>query len=167
MFGGHAISGVTNDLWSYHYKNDSWVAIKTINQPSVRYWYTMNYDSVNDLMVVFGGRESEYVGDNYLKNETWTFNPRTNIWNQISSKNCPSSRTSAYTVFDPNENKTILFGGMTSFSPLTANNEIWIFQNGQWSNVIPKTDSGIISGFTIIIVLSVITIITQKKRDFP
>jgi N-acetylneuraminic acid mutarotase len=164
LFGGHALSGVTNDFWTYYYSNDSWVTINTINPPDVRYWYTMNYDLVHGRVVIFGGRKSEFIGDTYLINETWTYDPHTNTWSQINSKNYPSSRTSAYTVFDPIQNNTILFGGMTGFSPLTGNDETWVLQNDEWKNVSFKGDSDVISGFTIMIVLSVIPIIIQKKK---
>jgi N-acetylneuraminic acid mutarotase len=77
LFGGSRDmdTAAFDDTWAYDYDKDGWTRL-AIEGPSARAWHAMSYDDRTKTVVLFGGGSSreEYTA------ETWTFNPRANIW---------------------------------------------------------------------------------------
>ncbi|MHA2107606.1 MAG: Kelch repeat-containing protein [Candidatus Hodarchaeales archaeon] len=124
LFGGRTLSGVRNDLWIYNYGNNSWKLQEQLVKPDTRYWHTMVYDSGYHRLLVCGGRQNQYISSPVL-NDTWSYYPNENMWIAYNTSFIPPSSTSRF-VFDSVNQKAVLFGGVSSISPL-------IFVNGTWA----------------------------------
>jgi Kelch motif/Galactose oxidase, central domain len=124
MFGGQGTNQQFNDTWTFNGTTWTNLGLSSAASPSVRDGACMAWDSVNSVFVMFGG-QNEY---NFLK-ETWTFNPTTNIWTQVSVPNGtgPSGRIFAQMAFDTVSNTTIMFGGNDASNTHVAGSETWSF----------------------------------------
>jgi PKD repeat protein len=71
-----------------------------------RYAHAMDYDSQNDVMVLFGGYDASVS-----LSDTWTYNVDTQFYNEPTPISWPSATRFMDMVFDPISKKTILFGG--------------------------------------------------------
>ena len=69
----------------------------------------MVYDSINDDVIIFGGRNEYSPGG--ARNDLWAFNPENNTWTEIFPENSPSNRMETSMIFDPESEKFIIFGG--------------------------------------------------------
>jgi peptide/nickel transport system permease protein len=90
-------------------------------RPSPRTDFSMVYDSVNDRMILFGGN------DGLLNDETWTYDPATQIWTRIDVDPHPSARYGHSMVFDSSVGKTVLFGGIIDDRTNLHSDETWTF----------------------------------------
>ena len=70
-------------------------------------WGSMEYDPVNEEVVLFGGNSNVEGGTP----GTWVFDPSTNKWRDLKLDVEPSARGYSPTVYDPVNKKIILFGG--------------------------------------------------------
>jgi N-acetylneuraminic acid mutarotase len=139
LFGGRA-GEVTNDLWRYNYELNSWKEIDLGGgeKPETRYWHDMVFDSENQNVVVFGGRESESIFTSIF-NDMWIYNPEFNEWDNINSEMAPTSRCSSCSAYDSFNENLILFGGVSQI-PMTEStilNDTWIFncENYSWKKL--------------------------------
>ena len=135
LFGGRTSGGVHNDIWTYHYINNSWTIQEQPLKPTTRYWHTMLFDPINNQVVVFGGRQSQFFTSPVLK-DTWSYHPEENNWIEYNSSQVPPSSSSRF-IYDSINQKALLFGGVSSVSPLIYCNETWEFncQNYKWTLV--------------------------------
>jgi hypothetical protein len=110
LFGGQGTNSQFNDTWTYTVAG-GWVKLSPATSPSVRSNANLVYDSVNNIWVMFGGK-NEY---NYL-DETWVWNGTT--WSLAISGaqngQGPAGRIGAQMAFDATSGKTILFGGISA-----------------------------------------------------
>ncbi len=137
IFGGN-INEITyfNDVWILSNANGlggtpSWSQLSTDNGiPDKRYAHSGCYDSINNKMIIFGGR---YGNDSY-KNDTWILSNANGLngigyWSQISTiGNIPATRWYHNTVYDPTTNRMILFGGGYLVGTIFYNDN-WILTN--------------------------------------
>jgi N-acetylneuraminic acid mutarotase len=150
LFGGHAVGGVHNDLWLYYYQNNSWIKTYQEEKPITRYWYTFIYDSTEQRMIIFGGRESESIYTDIL-NDTWSFIPSENTWMEIQTTQAPLSSSSCL-VYDSANNLAILFGGVSSIIPFVYLNgtRIFDFQNEEWLTITSTQTINYYPEFTVL-----------------
>ena len=83
LFGGtnYDEDEVFGELWGYDYATNTWIELPSINPPSARGWHAMVFHEKASVMVMFGGGDSL----NTLTDETWTYDPETGEWEQIST----------------------------------------------------------------------------------
>ncbi|MEM4308836.1 MAG: kelch repeat-containing protein [Thermoplasmata archaeon] len=109
LYGGYdAVRGSFTDTWTYTFLTNSWTKVQTANNPGVRRYFSSVYDSANAMVVLFGGYEGTYG-----KNDTWLFNPVTNVWAQQTMTYTPPGRYGYGVNFDTNRNRIWVFGGYT------------------------------------------------------
>ncbi len=79
LFGGSTPSGRSDELWWLDISAETWSAVspKSKKNPAARSKHATTFDTVHDLLIIFGGRidtpkSTEGVGD------TWNYNPNTN-----------------------------------------------------------------------------------------
>jgi len=75
-------------------------------KPSKREPSDMAYDSKNNRIVLFGGRD----GDTYFS-DTWVYDVASDIWTQKNPATKPSARNAHAMAYDSTNNKIVLFGG--------------------------------------------------------
>jgi alpha-tubulin suppressor-like RCC1 family protein len=111
-----------------------------IGQPSARYGHSMVWDPIRQRVIIFGGFD-----DVDYKNDLWWYEPGTNTWTEKITNGAvdsPSPRRFHSMVWDPIEQKVIMFGGYGT-SP-TYKNDLWWYDpasgtNGAW---LMKIDNG-------------------------
>lgn len=192
FFGGRA-EEVTNELWLYDYGTNSWEEIDQpqTEKPETRYWHEMVYDTDNNEVIIFGGRESEWISTSIF-NDTWIYDPQLNEWEATDPEMAPTRRTSSSSVYDSNNKKMVIFGG-TFDIPITESkilNDTWMYNtvNNEWKKIsqleslsdtlsstltsseIPPSSSIIpasSSGFTILILAYILPLLlVMVKRGY-
>ena len=112
------------------------IAIIQNASPSARYGSAMVYDPVLQKEIFFGGGYQDASGYE-LFNDMWLFDSIGNLWTEINPTVKPSPRSGHSMVYDPVNQKTILFGGWVDTIGLMS--DTWIFdsQTNQWTEVFP------------------------------
>jgi Galactose oxidase, central domain len=105
--------------------------------PSPRGGHSTLYDPIRDRLVVFGGVAGSFP---YLK-DTWELSLATHHWSLLNSgPPGMSGRTSAVTLYDPVDDRMILFGGGSLlFQSQTSENDTWAFSfsSSSWTQLAP------------------------------
>lgn len=165
LFGGRVGSGVKNDLWIYYYHNNSWKKTDQESKPTTRYWHTMIYDSTDQQIIIFGGRESQYISTNIL-NDSWSYSPSQNNWVEFSNSIVPPT-SSACLVYDSTNHLAILFGGVSRISPTLFMNGTWLFdlQQKEWLNLNSSNGRTINSYPEFTIIFFVMLSVSRKTKQ--
>jgi N-acetylneuraminic acid mutarotase len=130
LFGGWVDSiGLMNDTWIYDSQTNQWTEVFPSNKPSNRQSHTMYYDSNAQRVILFGGYRD--VGGHL--DDTWEYNYSDNSWTELYPSSNPSGRYGSKMVYDPINERGILFGGRSS----TIMDDTWIFYygNNSWSEI--------------------------------
>ncbi len=96
------------------------------DRPSARYGPAMAYISKSDKLVLFGGSAG---GD-----ETWIYDPPTNIWTKMNPESKPSARRRHSMAYNAQLDKIVLFGGSS------GGDETWVYDlsTNTWTNMNPS-----------------------------
>ena len=90
------------------------------------------YDSLSQLLVIFGGHNSQ----GHL-NDTWLYDLQGDTWKRVKSESAPTARVNAAMTYDPIHDVIILFGGLEE--DFTELQDTWFFKAkddaGEWSLV--------------------------------
>ena len=122
VFGGSGRGGLRNDVWALDLSTpgaETWSQLSvTGSVPAARWQHTAIYDSVNGLMVVFGGSDGSA-----LRNDIWALNLATLHWAELSpAGDPPPPRRKHSAAFYDEANNMLLFGGLGSGGFL---NDLW------------------------------------------
>lgn len=104
-------------------QTNNWTNMSPNIHPSARSSHAMTYDSESDKIILFGGNI-----DNDESNETWSYDYKTNIWKNMTSKSGPSARSSYSLAYDSQDDRIILFGPVETWTETWAydyNHNIW------------------------------------------
>ena len=136
IFGGTNCSGTYyNDLWILSNADGSagtpsWAQVTPIGTgPSTRSQATAIYDSVNNVMTVYGGGTTGTT----VFNDVWTLSNANGLtgtptWTQLSpTGTAPAARTGQSATYDPTNNRMTVFGGSNSKGKVL--NDGWILTN--------------------------------------
>lgn len=121
LFGGLDESlGLRNDTWIYNSHSNQWTEVFPLFlSPDSRRDHAMCYDPVNHLAILFGG----YGGTGLYLSDTWVYDYNINMWFELTPTNSPSGRYGAKMVYDPVNQRGILFGGRA----LSIMNDTWAY----------------------------------------
>ncbi len=111
LFGGFDGTFI-DDTWVYDLNIGAWTRMDPIPRPSPRYGHALAYDFESDRILLFGGL-TFLGGLPVLSNETWTYEVNTDTWTKIPGAGPPSARFAHAMASDPEEDKVLLFGGLT------------------------------------------------------
>jgi len=138
MYGGHwsiwedgaSVShGYSDGVWTYDYPSDTWTKVDTATSLPQRYWHTIAYHENRGAMVVFGGSGTATP----VLDDTWLYDLSANTWEMLDTDEKPPGRENSALVYDPVNEKIILFGGLKEIGepPL---NDLWILDiaEGTW-----------------------------------
>lgn len=127
LFGG-AHGRSYNDTWIYDTSNNTWTNATPLVSPSPRQYFGFTYDSSIRKIILHGGNtcaNQDFGTDcNIQFNDTWLYDVKKNIWKNVTTNYCPSSRSSHAIAYDPQIKKTILFGGMIG---MADSDETWVY----------------------------------------
>ena len=119
------------ETWSYSFNTNTWTNLTNTIAPPIRMGHGFVYDSTAEKFILFGGiKEFNWEGENEFYHDTWTYDPGTNTWTNVTPSVHPIGRWSFGMVYDSNADKTILFGGghdIGDGSFGVADNETWAF----------------------------------------
>jgi len=123
LFGGYDGDSerFLNETWVYDVTADTWTQKNPSTKPTVRGYFSMAYDSVNEKIVLFGG----YLGDGDYSDETWLYDLKEDKWTQKNPTKKPSARSNHRMTYDSAINKVVLFGGQDD-----SNNDLddtWLY----------------------------------------
>jgi len=113
LFGGKCLdkrcpSGMSlGDTWQYDLSTNTWTALNPTVSPPRRDQHMMAYDPVNEVTVLFGGRNEQRV----LYNDLWNFDHANNTWTEVPAAIRPAERRLSSLVFDEDRNLFVLYGG--------------------------------------------------------
>ncbi len=144
LFGGydyfeHPSGYFYDDTWEWN--GTSWTQKNPVSKPSTRYYHSMTYDVLRNIVVLFGG-----TGNSMSNQETWEWNGTD--WVQrtgntctgtncyiCSESTCPSHYSDAAMVYDKERKKTVLFGGRNYDG---SNDETWEWDGVIWNKLNPE-----------------------------
>jgi hypothetical protein len=157
IFGGMNASGYNNETWQYHISNGSWTKLTTIgNNPTIRGSHSLVYDSKNDNIYLFSGRDRDVPTDRIL-NDFYSFNVSTQTWTQIPLQvgSVPTPRIFYGFVFDHFKDVIYLSGGYYYDNADIFYADIWQYDvgSGNWTEIVVERpypdlciDSKLVSG---------------------
>ncbi len=113
LFGGqtgnYATGKTLNETWAYHADRNSWEKRNPANPPPARAQAQVCYDSVNGVMILFGGHENVYPkrSEGRFFTDTWVYDYRADTWTEMKPKVAPSGSSVRFMAFDPVNNVAI------------------------------------------------------------
>ncbi|MFX0063632.1 MAG: Kelch repeat-containing protein [Candidatus Hermodarchaeota archaeon] len=122
LFGGYGFNGYLSDTWLYDYSTNQWTQVFPTTSPGIRHSHAMVYDSANQKIVLFGGHNQHTI-----LNDTWVYDFSSNNWTEIFPETSPSVRYGHTMVYNPSNQKVILFGGHSDVSYREINNDLWMY----------------------------------------
>jgi hypothetical protein len=102
--------------------------------PIQRTEHAAAYDHTHQQMILFGGLDQQTQGDgSILNDETWSLTlGNSPFWTPLTFSGTPSFREGHTLIMDSFNQRMILFGGDTTFGPLTTpNDEVWALRLDQ------------------------------------
>ncbi len=128
-FGGLSEAGAAMDeTWIFDCQTDEWSQVFPPSAPPSRSDASFYYDTNNQLFILFGGYRTAF---DYYSNDLWAYNLSVNTWTKITSLNVPPEMYGHQMVYDPLNQRGILFGGRTESK---VENTIWtyFYHNSSW-----------------------------------
>lgn len=108
LYGGNRENSLGDDTWQFDTSTNTWNQRNVSNSPPPLNYHAMAYDSKSEKTILFGGVPTSSLPIN----ETWVYDYVSNNWTQIFTETAPSPRRDHRMVYDPIDDKTILFGGI-------------------------------------------------------
>ena len=145
IFGGGLgfASPCANDVWSLANANGvggtpAWTHLATSgSSPAPRLRHTGVYDQTTDTMIIYGGNDcfsARFADVWILRNASGVGGTPT--WTQLSpTGGAPAGRENASAVYDPVNNRMIIYGGDEGTNP--ADNSVWVLTNANGTGGTP------------------------------
>ncbi|MFW9786072.1 MAG: kelch repeat-containing protein [Candidatus Thorarchaeota archaeon] len=131
FFGGNEAGGrgFMNDTWAYDVDTDTWTEMSPAVSPSPRFDYTMEYDTLNDRMILFCGYDGSGLSDQ------WEYDYNTDTWTELTPSYRPSARSNPSMAYDNESQVMVLFAGNTGTEPL---DDLWTYDYGMnlWTHYV-------------------------------
>src|SRR5262245_20369540 len=112
LFGGCLCTGgvgpSSGDTWVYRLSTNTWTKVTPAVSPQPRQGHNLVYDSGNKRVVLFGGVDP--MTGTYF-NDLWIYSFTANTWTMVLPASSPSARRVAAMVYDPVQQRAILYGG--------------------------------------------------------
>jgi N-acetylneuraminic acid mutarotase len=139
LFGGEdnlATAWQYDDTWLFDVDTNNWTEVFPTTAPSERRGHILAFDSESDRVIFFGGHRG--VGSPF--NDTWAYNPGTNVWTEMSPSIAPPARFAHKMAYDSESDRVILFGGFNGinvYDPSDYFGDSWAydFNSNTWVNL--------------------------------
>lgn len=145
VFGGcldNNTATTLNDLWEFDPIAGTFTQVNdgtSATAPHQRGRCSVAWNFTSNKLVVFGGdtRSGGTLPANTLLNDTWEWDPTTNVWTDVTPlSGSPSPRRWAAMAWEPNTGGMLLFGGDAGAAG-AANSETWLLLGGAWIQFTP------------------------------
>ena len=110
VIGRGDITDKRGDTWAYDPATDTWQQMNPATAPLRRWSPQMVYDAESDRIVLFAGGD---MGVDNAFNDTWAYDYNTDTWTEMGPKVSPPDRASHGMVYDPENDRVLLWGGTT------------------------------------------------------
>src|SRR5262245_10762742 len=125
LFGGCLCTGdlgaSSGDTWTYRLSSNTWTKVTPAVSPPARQGHQLVYDSANKRVILFGGFDA--TSGTYF-NDLWIYSVTANTWSMVLPAVSPPGRRMAAMVYDPVQQRTVLFGGQAP----EALADVWVLQ---------------------------------------
>jgi hypothetical protein len=117
LFGGQAgnySAGKTvNETWAYSHARNTWEKRAPAKAPAPRAQAQACFDSVNGVMILFGGHAEVYPrrSEGRFYTDTWVYDYRADTWTEMRPMVSPSSSSVRLMAFDPVNNVAVNVSG--------------------------------------------------------
>jgi hypothetical protein len=119
-----------------------WDRNRTGAPPTGRMGHTLVYDPTTRNVVMFGGN-GYYVRPDSLLGDSWSFDPDTGTWTEITAPSSPTPRTEHIMIPIPGTGESMLFGGIlgNGTDDLAVTHETWMYNatKNEWRNITGDT----------------------------
>ena len=106
LFGGWLGSSRADDTWIFNCSTDEWTQVFPEVSPGPRMSPNMVFDTTSNIVVMFGG-----TGNDITYDDTWIYNCSSNTWTEMVSSEHPCGRYGQCMIYDPVNDRTLLFSG--------------------------------------------------------
>ncbi len=135
LFGGNLgqlVGPVGRDTWSYDPTTNRWTQMNPSIRPTARCTHDMAYDTESDRIILYGGLDASFAGDN----TTWAYDFNTDTWTEQAPG--PPAREGSDMAYDAESDRVILFGG--ELGPERRFNDTWAydFNTDSWTEMKPS-----------------------------
>ena len=111
----------SGDTWTYRLSSNTWTKVTPAVSPPARQGHHLVYDSANKRVILFGGFDA--TSGTYF-NDVWIYSVTANTWSMVLPAVSPPARRMAAMVYDPVQQRTVLFGGQGP----DALADVWVLQ---------------------------------------
>jgi hypothetical protein len=138
LFGGRCLDGkrcvrnaALDDTWLYDLTTNTWTLMSPAMSPPPRDQQMMFFDPLNEVVVLFGGRNGLLLYD-----DLWVYDVGLNSWIEIEalSDMWPSARRLGSMVYDETLDGAVLYGGN---GPKGGLNQVWTLLLTEAESVAP------------------------------
>ncbi|MCI4347148.1 MAG: PKD domain-containing protein [Thermoplasmata archaeon] len=106
----------------------TWWAVPPSGQGTIpAFWFTQGTWDAHDGYVLFYGGDTGSV----FLNQTWTY--RAGAWTYIPTSGNPGYLDGPSMAYDPGSGSVVMYGGLTSYSPVTGPNATFLYSGGTWT----------------------------------
>lgn len=121
--GGYSDGSNLNDTWAFSAAKNTWEKLNPKDPPPPRLQSQACYDSVNGVMILFGGHANVYPkrdqGPHFT--DTWVYDYAKNLWTEMKPADSPRGSDVRFMAFDPVNNVAIdVTGGVKK--------ETWVYR---------------------------------------
>lgn len=144
LFGGQGPDGMTvpDFTWIFDVAASSWTKLAPSPHPSFRQGCSMAYDSLNQRVILFGGRENGWLEED-LFDDTWVFNAGSLTWEEKNPPSSPPARADAAMLFDAEHNQIVMFGGRNPQTFYLSDTYFYDYVKNRWlSFAVPTSPAG-------------------------
>jgi hypothetical protein len=117
LFGGqtgnYSAGKTVNETWSYSHARNIWEKRSPAKAPAPRAQAQACFDSVNGVMILFGGHAEVYPrrSEGRFYTDTWVYDYRADTWTEMRPAASPSSSAVRFMAFDPVNNVAVNVDG--------------------------------------------------------
>jgi hypothetical protein len=107
--GGYETGKTLNETWAYRHSRNTWEKRHPRQSPPPRAQAQACYDSVNGVMILFGGHANVYPRrtEGRFYTDTWVYDYKGDTWTEMKPKSCPPGSALRFMAFDPVNNVAI------------------------------------------------------------
>ena len=130
------IAGRLTVVTGRYLASDHWTPASESPLPPAREGHDLVDLVAHGLLLLFGGRTQVGLGSTGLLDDTWTYDPATDVWKERAPAERPSARTSFGMAYDARSDRVVLFGGFTASG---ADSETWSYDaaGDRWTQMRP------------------------------